>query len=243
MVTTALKAPLAAAMRDRSDPDPVVRQRSDRYAASTRVVCDVLAQQAKQMTKPAPLVYRNLTGKFGLATEDPAWAALAQPGRRAGLGLVTNGIAQGDEQTRATFPTTRASTSVRMSRRPELVFDLQDSDIVCFRSAAADADGYHSLVQVAWGLLRHTAFRDGDPREGAAAGRVGGARPQGAAAAVHGARDVQEGGARLQPVHPLPADPALTEASELSEAQLAAISAIEERLLDILAAQIAAEEQ
>ena len=26
-------------------------------------------------------------------------------------------------------------------------FQLQDSDVVCFRSAAADADGYHSLVQ------------------------------------------------------------------------------------------------
>ena len=28
---------------------------------------------------------------------------------------------------------------------------LQDSDVVCFRSAAADADGYHSLVETAFG--------------------------------------------------------------------------------------------
>ena len=26
-------------------------------------------------------------------------------------------------------------------------FELQDSDIVCFRSASSEADGYHSLVQ------------------------------------------------------------------------------------------------
>ena len=39
-------------------------------------------------------------------------------------------------------------------------------------------------------LVRHAAVRDGDTREGGAAGRVGGAWPQGAAAAAHGARDV-----------------------------------------------------
>ena len=31
----------------------------------------------------------------------------------------------------------------------KVTFELQDSDVVCFRSAAADADGYHSLVQTA----------------------------------------------------------------------------------------------
>ena len=27
------------------------------------------------------------------------------------------------------------------------MYQLQDSDVVCFRSAPADADGYHSLIQ------------------------------------------------------------------------------------------------
>ena len=79
-------APLAAA----------VRERSDRYAASTHAVCDALAQRARQVTEAAPPVYKNLTGLFGLATDDPAFAALAQPGASAGLGLVTNGVAKGD---------------------------------------------------------------------------------------------------------------------------------------------------
>ena len=26
-------------------------------------------------------------------------------------------------------------------------YELQDSDVVCFRSAAANADGYHSLIR------------------------------------------------------------------------------------------------
>ena len=31
----------------------------------------------------------------------------------------------------------------------KITFELQDSDVVCLRSAAADADGYHSLIQTA----------------------------------------------------------------------------------------------
>ena len=48
-------------------------------------------------------------------------------------------------------------TRAKLSRRQGLLrgrehwrqgtFELQDSDVVCFKSAAADADGYHSLVQ------------------------------------------------------------------------------------------------
>ena len=45
-----LVTPLAA-VRDRSDVDPAVRA-LNRYAASTRIVCEALAQRAKRMTKP-----------------------------------------------------------------------------------------------------------------------------------------------------------------------------------------------
>ena len=57
LITGGLAAPLAAAVRDRSDPDPAVRARSDRYAASASV-CDALAERAKQMTerRAAPLL-------------------------------------------------------------------------------------------------------------------------------------------------------------------------------------------
>ena len=36
---------------------------------------------------------------------------------------------------------------VREHEAASVTFELQDSDVVCFRSAPADADGYHSLVQ------------------------------------------------------------------------------------------------
>merc|ERR1712185_465844 len=94
LITAAVAAPLAAA----------VRERSNRYAASTHAVCDALAQRARQVTEAAPPVYLNLTGEFGLATDDPAFAALAQRGASAGLGLVTNGVARGEPAGSNAFP-------------------------------------------------------------------------------------------------------------------------------------------
>ena len=90
VITGGLKAPLAAA----------VREQSKRYADSTHVVCEALAQRAKQMTQAAPLVYYNLTGKFGLATNDAAWLALTQPGASAGRSFVTNGIVMAERRRR-----------------------------------------------------------------------------------------------------------------------------------------------
>lgn len=105
-----------------------VRERSDRYAVSTHAVCDALTQRARQLTEAAPPVYLNLFGQFGIATTDPAFAALG-PEASVGLSFVTNSIAQG-----------------------EPVFSKWSgfyiSDVVCFRSAPAAADGYHSLIQV-----------------------------------------------------------------------------------------------
>ena len=131
--------PLAAAVRDRSD----------RYAASTHLVCEVLAERAKQMTEAAPLLYVNLTGKFGLATDDPAWKALTQPGASAGLGFVTNGVFLALTATSGCFPDDKGYYAY-VNIAGKYRWDLQDSDVVCFRSAAADADGYHSLVRTGW---------------------------------------------------------------------------------------------
>merc|ERR1712185_152292 len=110
LISGCLAAPLAAA----------VRERSPRYAASTHALCAALAEQSTRLAAPAPPLYKNLTGEFGLATDDPAWAALLQPGASAGLSFVTDGF--------------RVSI--------DFVYKLQDSDVVCFQSAPADADGY-----------------------------------------------------------------------------------------------------
>ena len=82
------------------------------------------------------------------ATNDPAWEALTQPGASAGLGLVTNGSIRADEVDSRHFPDDKGFHTY-VNRGGKNMFELQDSDVVSFRSAAADADGYHSLVRTA----------------------------------------------------------------------------------------------
>ena len=142
------------------------------------------------MTEAAPPVYCNLTGKFGLATMDPAWEALTQPGASAGLGLVTNGAMASKRQIPELLSRRRGLLRLREHGRQENG-RAAGPDVVCFRSAPANADGYHCSFRTSTAPVLDAAARDGDAREGAAAGRVGGQRPQGAAAALYGARVVQ----------------------------------------------------
>ena len=131
LVSGGIGAPLAAA----------IRERSGRYAASTHAMCDALAGAARRLTEPAPPIYWNLTGERGLATNDPAWAALV--GAAVGKSFTTNGQSKGEIADEYSFPDARGFC-VGSSKG----HTLQDSDVVCFRSAAADEDGLRSLIQV-----------------------------------------------------------------------------------------------
>jgi hypothetical protein len=135
-----LAAPLAAA----------TRERSPRYAACMRALCEALADQAKRLTAPAPPVYINLTGKQGLAAEDPAWEVLRSPKAQPGLRFVTDGLGKAFLPTPNTFPDDKGFCVV-MSRGGRDVYELQDSDVVCLRSAPTDANGCHSLIPTSGG--------------------------------------------------------------------------------------------
>jgi len=135
-----LAAPLAAA----------TRERSPRYAACMRALCEALADQAKRLTAPAPPVYINLTGKQGLAAEDPAWDVLRSPKAQPGLRFVTDGLGKAFLPTPNTFPDDKGFCVV-MSRGGRDVYELQDSDVVCLRSAPTDANGCHSLIPTSGG--------------------------------------------------------------------------------------------
>ena len=131
LITAAVNASLAASVRDRSD----------RYAASAHAVFEAMSGAARRQTAPAPLLYKNLTGEFGLATEDPAFQALLQSDVAPGVQLFTNGVGNGDTADADTFPD---ESGFRL--KTSQTHDLIDSDIVCFRSAPADADGLHTLI-------------------------------------------------------------------------------------------------
>lgn len=138
LLSACIAEPMAAA----------VSERSARYAASTHMLCGALAEQARRLEKAAPPVFYHLTGTFGLATADPAWEALVTGGslRVPGLTLRTNGVSRG------LLPDAKIlgerGFSVGASRNGIVRYELQESDVVCFRSAPADTAGCHSLVPI-----------------------------------------------------------------------------------------------
>ena len=58
-----------------------------------------------------------------------------------GVQLFTNGVGGGEEPDADTFPD---ESGIRLGTTKG--YTLIDSDIVCFRSAPADADGLHTLI-------------------------------------------------------------------------------------------------
>ena len=136
LICSCLALPLAAAMHERSP----------RYAASTYALCEALAEQAQRLTAAAPPVYVNLSGEFGLATLDPTWEALLR--LTPGISFVTKSRCIAELPTYETFPDKRGFR-VGVTEGTCNVYELQDSDVVCLRSAPTDADGYHSLIPFA----------------------------------------------------------------------------------------------
>eukprot|EP00966_Prymnesium_polylepis_P077183 1788018-Prymnesium_polylepis.1 len=137
LIAASINAPLAAA----------VRERSDRYAASTHAVCEALEAAARRQKEVAPLVFRNLTGEYGFATDDAAWEVLRQPGAKAGLAVVTSGVVRGSAPAAKIFPDDQGFR-VLVNTGGKNTFKLVDSDVVCIRSAPKDAGGHHSLVHI-----------------------------------------------------------------------------------------------
>ena len=64
---------------------------------------------------------------------------------RVQVGLVTNGVVQGEKADSGCFPDDKGYYAY-VNTGGKNTDELQDSDVVCFRSAPA-ADGYHSLIQ------------------------------------------------------------------------------------------------
>ena len=121
-----------------------VRDRSDRYAASTYAACEALLTAARMMEAPEPPTFRHLHGLMSLTTTDAAWRSL--PDAEVGHSFVTSTIAfasdHSDSLTETGYCVPVIDTDGKLTYRP------QDSDVVCFVSAPPDGRGFHSLVQV-----------------------------------------------------------------------------------------------
>jgi len=126
-----------------------VRESSGAYAACTHRLTRALISRASALTEPP--VYRNLTGTFGLATVDPCWNVLVELDgsigpSAVGLSFVTSTTAIASDSSSCFSPDGRGfCVPLKVNGKPENV--LQESDVVCFRSAPADGKGFHSVVQ------------------------------------------------------------------------------------------------
>ena len=123
-----------------------VREESARYAACTHVACEALLAAAKRLGEPEPPCFRHLRGVMGLSLVDPTWLQLMAPDVAPGFSFVTSTIAfasdHSDSVTEQGYCVPLLDQEGKLSYRP------QESDVVCFLSAAPDERGFRSLVQV-----------------------------------------------------------------------------------------------
>lgn len=121
---------------------------SKMFAASTHVVCDVLARAARLQREPAPEAYANLLGAWGLADTDVAWRALCARGASPGLRFVTNAAAGGELGDAKAFPNAKAIHVPLTYEDGSTSWEPVGGPVVKFVSRPADgAAGYRSLVQ------------------------------------------------------------------------------------------------
>ena len=130
-----------------------IHDRSPEFAASTHVLHRALVASACMNSGISqPEVYRNLTGTFGLATVDPSWSILLSA-PKVGTSFVTCGITIASDSSDCFRTDGRGfCVPIRVDGKAQNV--LQDSDIVCLRSAPTDDRGFHGVVQTSGSLYQ-----------------------------------------------------------------------------------------
>lgn len=120
-----------------------VRERSNRYAASTYALCDALWARHAIHAPPPPL-YWCLEGDQGLISDEPAWGNLETPDVGGWCGLTCAALVLCNRMS-AAF--TERGFRVRVSEGAGVVrFEEVDGPIVMFESAADDEFGAHRAL-------------------------------------------------------------------------------------------------
>ena len=105
-------------------------------------------QARARVERVAPRAFNDLDGTYGLRRHDPAWAALG-PDAAVGVSFVTNAPLEASSSRRCLTTEGFCAPVINVGESDDVVYEPQDSDIVCFESAPADGSGYHSLVRTA----------------------------------------------------------------------------------------------
>ena len=139
LLTSYVVVPLSEAMLEgRKSGVPCTQ-----FAASTHFICEAVSTIAKGLSVPAPLCYRNLTGKFGLADDFEEWRLLLDDGRAVpGHSFLTASI--GTAYSKAEHLTTADGIFTIWANGGWM--PQTDSPVVSFVSKGQDADGLHTLI-------------------------------------------------------------------------------------------------
>ena len=123
-----------------------IQQRSSRYAATAHILYDAYMLVARRnLTAVAPHTFKHLHGKFSLSEIDMGFNVLTHPKTRPGTTILTNSFVRTEIATDLTFPD-EAGFYATVFKGTVPRNDFCQSDIVCFVSRPADANGCHSPV-------------------------------------------------------------------------------------------------
>mmetsp|Transcript_10533 Transcript_10533/g.30544 ORF Transcript_10533/g.30544 Transcript_10533/m.30544 type:complete len:339 (+) Transcript_10533:48-1064(+) len=122
-----------------------LRVGSRRYAASTHALTGLLLSRAGQGELP-PTCFCNLSGRWGLSEEDPAWGALSAAGAAPGASFIATTVSGGLVANDHTFADGRG-LRIPIFCAHGVEYQLQDAAVVAFVSRPPSREGWHALVQ------------------------------------------------------------------------------------------------
>mmetsp|Transcript_16607 Transcript_16607/g.57266 ORF Transcript_16607/g.57266 Transcript_16607/m.57266 type:complete len:344 (+) Transcript_16607:152-1183(+) len=120
---------------------------AEEFAASAHLLHGAFQGRAA-VEGVAPRAYNDLDGTYGLRRHDAAWAALG-PDAVVGATFVTNAPLEASSCDRCLTDAGFCAPVINVGESEDVVYEPQDSDIVCFESAEPDGGGHHSLVRTA----------------------------------------------------------------------------------------------
>ena len=118
-----------------------VSEGSRDFAAAVHLLRDALTLRAP-LEAVAPDAYTDLDGTYGLRRHDAAWAALG-PDAVVGATFVTNAPLEASSCDRCLTDAGFCAPVINVGESEDVVYEPQDSDIVCFESAEPDGGGHH----------------------------------------------------------------------------------------------------
>ncbi len=118
---------------------------SSYHASLSTAAADGDGEGGGDPPRPPPNLYMNIRGAHGLIIDDPAWGRIEEA-----QGLTSTAPVKGEREDRNFSELGFCARETYVNNL--IKYEVQDSDVVCFESAAADECGMHAAVMLGDGL-------------------------------------------------------------------------------------------